>query len=228
SDRRAPTPTAAAEMAVPVRAELLAQLLDDTRRMVAGMGRGLTDRRVRLEGLARGLPEPVRLLEAASQRLDDWSERLRNGTQNLIAGRTAELHRLVAGLRPATLASELASAGERVARLGERMQPAAARLIERRTERLEALGLRLDSVSYERVLERGFALVRDSEDRPVMNAASLTAGDAIALRFHDGEAQATVDGTGSAKPTTPRKPMAKKSSKKTKPGKSDQRQGTLL
>jgi exodeoxyribonuclease VII large subunit len=231
SDRRAPTPTAAAEMAVPVRAELLAQLLDDTRRMVASVGRGLEDRRVRLDGLARGLPEPVRLLEAAAQRLDDWTERLRNGAQNLLAGRTAALQRLSAGLRPTALASELAGAGERVAGLGERLRPATARLIERRAERLEGLGLRLDSVSYERVLERGFALVRDADDHPVADAASLAAGDPIALRFHDGEARATVDAlsaTPTANPKPKPKTKPKKATAKKKPGKRDERQGKLL
>jgi len=234
SDRRAPTPTAAAEMAVPVRAELLVQLLDDARRMVAAVGRGFADRRMRLEGLARGLPEPVRLLEAASQRLDDWTERLRNGAQNLIATRTAALQRLAAGLRPATLAAEIADAGERVGKLGERLQPAAARLVERRGERLEGLGLRLVSVSYERVLERGYVVVRDAEDRPVTSAGALDAGDAIALSFADGEARATVDGAGaakSAKSAKAKKPKAakpEKSSAKAAPGKRDERQGKLL
>jgi len=231
ADRRAPTPTAAAEMAVPVRAELLAELLDDTRRMVAAVGRGIEDRRVRLQGLARGLPEPVRLLETASQRLDDWTERLRNGTQNLLSKRLAELQRLSAGLRPAALSSEIRSARERTATLGGRLDPAVARLLERRRERLEGLRLRLESVSYERVLERGFALVRDAEDRPVMGAAGLAAGDAIAIRFHDGEARATVDDVGGTDPAgkkTRSKPKPKASAAKAKPGKRDARQGKLL
>jgi exodeoxyribonuclease VII large subunit len=232
SDRRAPTPTAAAEMAVPVRAELMAELLDDARRMVSAVGRGLEDRRMRLEGLARGLPEPVRLLETAAQRLDDWTERMRNGAHNLLAKRTAELQRLSAGLRPATLAGEIAEAGKRVTALGERLDPAAARLIERRAERLDGLGLRLNSVSYERVLERGFALVRDVDDQPVMSAGALGAGDAIAIRFHDGEARATVDEAGTATKASKKKPQSKpkpkKSTAKAKPGKRDERQGKLL
>jgi exodeoxyribonuclease VII large subunit len=239
SDRRAPTPTAAAEMAVPVRAELMAQVLDDMRRMVSAVGRGLEDRRMRLEGLARGLPEPVRLLETASQRLDDWSERMRNGAQNLLAKRTAELQRLTAGLRPAALAGEIAEAGKRVTALGERLDPAVARLIERRAERLDGLGLRLNSVSYERVLERGFALVRDADDQPVMSAAALGEGEAIAIRFHDGEARATVDEVGAVQPAKPVKkkpkskpktkaPKAKAGAAKVKPSKRDERQGKLL
>src|SRR5208337_245470 len=76
ADLRAPTPTAAAEMAVPVRAELLAGVLDHARRMVGGMARLLTERRSRLEALRRGLPDPVQILSTAMQRLDDRAERL--------------------------------------------------------------------------------------------------------------------------------------------------------
>jgi exodeoxyribonuclease VII large subunit len=76
SDRRAPTPTAAAELAVPVRGELLAQLADDGSRLFGAMTRYLGGMGQHVTGLARGLPEPRRLLEAAMQRSDDWSERL--------------------------------------------------------------------------------------------------------------------------------------------------------
>src|SRR5690606_27898406 len=76
ADLRAPTPTAAAEMAVPVRGELIAQVMEDGVRLAAAARRIVLERRVRVEGLSRGLPNPRRMLEEASQRLDDWSERL--------------------------------------------------------------------------------------------------------------------------------------------------------
>ncbi|WP_084438377.1 exodeoxyribonuclease VII large subunit [Niveispirillum irakense] len=76
SDRRAPTPTAAAEMAVPVRGELLAQVLDDGRRLHGYIARGLELRRQHVAGLARGLGDPRSLLEGLVQRLDDRGERL--------------------------------------------------------------------------------------------------------------------------------------------------------
>lgn len=76
SDRRAPTPTAAAEMAVPVRAELLGQVLDDARRLHQGMTRALDQRRSNVTGLARGLGDPQALLDGLAQRLDDRAERL--------------------------------------------------------------------------------------------------------------------------------------------------------
>ncbi|MFV3127879.1 exodeoxyribonuclease VII large subunit [Niveispirillum sp. KHB5.9] len=76
SDRRAPTPTAAAEMAVPVRAELLSQVLDDEHRLHRAMTRALDQRRTYVQGLARGLGDPRSLLDGLVQRLDDRGERL--------------------------------------------------------------------------------------------------------------------------------------------------------
>src|SRR5712672_4238259 len=77
SDRRAPTPTAAAEMAVPVRLDLIGELNTKTGRLKGGLSRLFTSHRQNLAGLARGLPDPQDLLGAAAQRLDDRTERLR-------------------------------------------------------------------------------------------------------------------------------------------------------
>ena len=78
SDLRAPTPTAAAEMAVPVRSELLAQVMDDGLRLLNAMNRNLTQNKIILDGFGRGLPSLRRVVEEALQRLDDWGERLAN------------------------------------------------------------------------------------------------------------------------------------------------------
>lgn len=76
ADLRAPTPTAAAEMAVPVRMDLLARTGEDGLRLTAAMNRLIAEAGVRIEGLARGLPNPRRIAEDAAQKLDDWGERL--------------------------------------------------------------------------------------------------------------------------------------------------------
>ena len=99
ADRRAPTPTAAAEMAVPVRTDLLAQVLDDSRRMVSGLGRLLEEQRIRVEGLARGLPDPVALLRSNEQRLDDLSERLKMSVRTGETLRRQKVENLAARLR---------------------------------------------------------------------------------------------------------------------------------
>ncbi len=113
SDLRAPTPTAAAEMAVPVRAELLAQILDDERRMVASVARALDDRRNRVEGLARGLGDPRALLEGHAQRLDDRAERLNLAAAALVERRRTRVGELAATLRHPR--EKLAEAGQKLA-----------------------------------------------------------------------------------------------------------------
>ena len=76
ADRRAPTPTAAAELAVPVRRDLLATLEGQGARLVQAQGLALAQREQRLRDLARALPRPVTLVEGPRQRLDTWGERL--------------------------------------------------------------------------------------------------------------------------------------------------------
>jgi len=91
SDRRAPTPSAAAEMAVPVRADLMAQTLDFGKRTMACMNRVLREANLAVSGLARGLGDPLRLIEERQQRLDVSGERLRLATQQMVNRRSAEL-----------------------------------------------------------------------------------------------------------------------------------------
>ncbi|MGQ3360029.1 MAG: exodeoxyribonuclease VII large subunit, partial [Phreatobacter sp.] len=89
ADRRAPTPTAAAEMAVPVRADLVAETLGLGRRLGLAIARGMEGRRTELRAAARALPDAERLLATARQRLDTAGERLPNAlAANASAHRT--------------------------------------------------------------------------------------------------------------------------------------------
>src|SRR6201996_5478515 len=107
SDRRAPTPTAAAEMAVPVRADLLAEVRSLAGRLDAASIRLVEDRRVRLDGLARGLPDPHDLIGAAAQRLDDRAERLRLAADRRLRAAQHSLDLAASRLRPAGLSAHL-------------------------------------------------------------------------------------------------------------------------
>ncbi|HLI13011.1 MAG TPA: exodeoxyribonuclease VII large subunit [Alphaproteobacteria bacterium] len=243
ADRRAPTPTAAAEMAVPVRAELLAQLMEDGRRLLQAWQRMLDERRTRIDGLARGLPDPVRLLEQAGQRLDDWSERLANAASNLIARREERLrglpdlrkclrhlidvktHELIASaarLRKEPLLAEIARHGRDAARCAERLQPAAWRFLMRQAEKLDAVGRHLDSLSYHRVLARGYAVIHDRDGDVVATAAETSAGMPVAIEFRDGSVGAVVEGAPAAGPAS--KPHRNRGEK----GRDKNRQGRLL
>ncbi len=244
SDRRAPTPTAAAEMAVPVRRDLLAELAELERRMLAAGGRLLDERRTLVEGLGRGLPEPKRLIEEMSQRLDERGERLANAMQSHLQGLTAEVGRLQAALphprqqlnfAKERLAAEadrlggvgrraLRSADEDLARLdaGRRLRDFCGRALGDARGELEALARVLDSVSYQNVLQRGFAVVR-GPDGLVAGAAAVTPGLALDIEFGDGHAAAVgVGAGGGAKSAAPRAPARPKR----KPD--DGSQGSLL
>ncbi|MBI4185243.1 MAG: exodeoxyribonuclease VII large subunit [Proteobacteria bacterium] len=225
ADVRAPTPTAAAEMAVPVRAELLAQVLEAGRRLFGAASRLLEDRRLRLAGFARGLPDLRAIVEERARRLDDWAERLLNALPVLIRERAHRLSGAFARLRHPresliakghVLASEaraLASAGRgSVVARERRLDAVAGRLsaydirgrIGRAGEALAALAKLLDSVSYRRVLERGFVLVRDAGGEPVTAVAGARPAAHLTLTFHDGEAGVTVDRPGARGPRAAR------------------------
>ena len=242
SDRRAPTPTAAAEMAVPVRADLQVMVLDCARRMVACMQRGMEDRRVRVEGMGRGLPDLYSLIGNWSQRLDTCSERLANAARGVLRERRQQVLHWAAQIKaPRQILGEsgnrlrresgaLRGAGERfLAARHDRFDAFADRLspelIKRRLEQarqdLKGCGDLLESLSYHRVLERGYAVVRDGRGKSVSTAASLASGDAVSVEFADGAVGARVTGTGSAR--TPAEPPEKPSA-----APSDRRQGRLL
>ena len=245
SDRRAPTPTAAAEMAVPVRAELAARILDTERRMVSGLERGWEDRRVRLDGLARGLPQPERLLEDAQQDIDVVADRLalaiRNrmeqpGERVISLGSRLRHPRDVmnaAGDRLGAAARQLSTAGQTVLRerqgrfagldAGNRLPEAVGRILGKSEDRLEGTAKLLDSYSYKGVLERGFALVRDGRGGAIKRAAGVSAGDTVEIEFFDGALGATIDADAPPKPK--KKAPARKSPKA---GSGDDKQGSLL
>jgi len=219
ADVRAPTPTAAAEMAVPVRHELLAQVMEDGARLTAAANRRLEEGRLKLSGLARGLPDLARMVNENAQRLDDWSERLGGGLKRGIEARRRDLATQVAGLRKPT--QQLAQAGDRLRVEGRALERAFADEIKSRRQRLENLSALLESYSHERVLERGFALVTDAEGKTVASVEAVGAGDEVALRLVDGSLGARITGGGERK-------QAAKPKSKPKPKGPDDRQGSLL
>jgi exodeoxyribonuclease VII large subunit len=186
ADRRAPTPTAAAEMAVPVRQELELTLLGLYKRIAVAFSRGLAGRADLLAGLARGLPHPRRSLEVAVQRLDDWSERLGAALPATLSRKGQQLAVHSAKLQPRSLAQSLARHEQDVIKLFERARRMMIRAICDREQRLASLLQLLGSLDYKQVLERGFALVRHSEGGLVARAGGIKPGEALSLEFSDG------------------------------------------
>ena len=196
SDRRAPTPTAAAELAVPMRADLLADLEHKAARLIGALNRVVQERRLRLSRAERGLPDLPALIGSARQRLDDRMERLVLALPNLVHKRRAALElagqQLVACLRHAVGAIH-----NRASRTLVRLSDVPLRGALRGARlHLEGVVGRLESVSPLAVLQRGYVLVTDSEGHALTHAAEVQSGARLTLRFVDGEKHATADAEG--------------------------------
>jgi len=181
ADRRAPTPTAAAEIAVPVRAELAAMLSDFGARKERAILRPVQLGRERLETRVQRLPAPQALLQPQAQKLDDLAMRLANGLR------------------------------ERANRAREQLQSDRARLnapllkarAEKAQDRLAAIARLMISLDPDNVLRRGYVRVIGPDGRTLTDKAEAAKEAALTLKFRDGDLPV---GTGSSTSPAPRKP----------------------
>lgn len=193
SDRRAPTPTAAAEFATPVLSELRAGLADLSGRMHRTGGRLVEDRRGRLEVLGRSLARVPDQVELAEQRLGLARNRLGAALTRNVGVHETRLARVGGRLRPGLLHRPRELQTERVNGLYLRLGPALSRGLARSTERLESLSARLKSADPSAPLNRGFARVHHADGRLVREGASLQPGDCVQLVFADTERGAVIE-----------------------------------
>jgi exodeoxyribonuclease VII large subunit len=222
ADRRAPTPTAAAEMAVPVRAELAVDVTSLERRALSGWLRSQEARRQAMRSAARALPNADEVLAVPRQRLDHAAAGLTRALRanahihrvsfSRIGGRlSAHLLRMhverrrerYAGIALRLRASAAANIDmhrTRIAQERERVGVFAARsgramdnLLDARWARCERDAQLLAAFSYRGVLARGFALVRDRAGRPLRTAAAVTTGMPIDVEFSDGHVGARAE-----------------------------------
>ncbi len=143
ADRRAPTPTAAAEMAVPVRLDLLAWTREQDTRLSRAAGQGIERRRQRLSDLARVLPKPEALLNEPRQRLDRAEAALARALERMVEKKRAALAGLTGALRPASLRSRISTDRNRLTDRALRLRPGLQRGLTRRNDRLADLSARL-------------------------------------------------------------------------------------
>lgn len=194
SDLRAPTPTGAAEKAVPVRAQLIEQVDAYGSRLSGGLLRGLERRRTELRAAAARLPRPEALLQLSQQRFDRAAERLDLALLSNTRAAQARLDRVAARLRGETLAQDIGRRRQRLSELHARMTTALQRGIADNRRRLAQTGRLLETLSHRSVLARGFALVTDTQGAVVRRAEGLSAGDGLRLAFADGAVDAVVGG----------------------------------
>ena len=228
SDLRAPTPTGAAEMVVPVRADLLATAADFGLRLRGATRRHLERQKTELRSVIRALPSAENLLAQPRQRLDVASSRLPSGLKAGLGSRRIRLSHLGTRLEQRSPRAELGKRRGRLESVAERlanafsgrllrakadisqqrqhMQAMDARMVLSmqqqllaRANNLGGLAKLLKSYSHEGVLERGFALVLNDKGQPVRSVGMVAGGHALTVQVADGHFSAVVAGPKSAK-----------------------------
>jgi len=241
SDKRAPTPTGAAEMAVPVKAELVNYVEDLGSRIRNAQLRTLSNFKDRMRAVAAAMPKPQELTATARQRQDMAVLRLGNALTQFVQQKRSKLN--VLGPRVSATALELKNKNlqDRLNTLGARldqglkqptsrarlrleplakaMAPAFQRSLDKRKSVLETQSKLLNTLSYKGVLSRGYALVLDADGQVARSAEALGRGDGVTLRLHDGDVGAVVSDAPTPKP---------KKSLKSKPQKTDDGQESLF
>jgi exodeoxyribonuclease VII large subunit len=194
SDHRAPTPTAAAEAAVPVRADLIGYVDEIGARQRHAMRRTAANYRDRLRAATAGLPRPLDIVAAARQRLDHAATKLVAELRHTGQRKRIAFERISGKLSPNTLRSEVRNLRSRLTPAASGLLPNIRRVLDLRWQRWEATGKLLEAVSYKNILDRGFAVVTDPDGRIVKHTAQVKPGDPLHVQVSDGTIGVTVGG----------------------------------
>ncbi|HRX37713.1 MAG TPA: exodeoxyribonuclease VII large subunit, partial [Aestuariivirga sp.] len=193
SDLRAPTPTAAAERAVPVRVDLLAEVASLSSRLHGGMRRTMDERGTRVTSAGRALPRPDELLALATQRFDSASGRLAQALKANTQEHRVRLGRVAPRLSLAPVRTMISNERKQLDTTSQRAARALSRIVEVRRQRYEATAKLLETLSYKSVLQRGFALVRDAKGKSVHAASDVKPGQTLQIEFADGSVKVKED-----------------------------------
>ncbi len=191
ADLRAPTPTGAAEMVVPVRGDLLHMVRGNGDRLYSILRRMMSLLQQQLRTFDARLGDPGRLLDAKIQRIDHLSDKLSAGFEKLLtrcASRLAE--------RFARLSSPRQIVQEKSRTLSlwdQRLADRKDRLLEKPRQRLLHEGALLDAFSFKNILKRGFTVIRDENGHPVTSAGVAAPGQRIEIEFHDGRRKGRME-----------------------------------
>lgn len=168
ADKRAPTPTGAAEFAVPVKTELQIQINSLENRLLGGIARFLQENRLRLDVLSKGIPNLEQILQENTQKFDDRIERLQTSFKHYITLRSQQLQ--IADLKPTHIFN----------------------IFEKNQENLNNLSIRLNSVSIDSVLKRGFAWVQNDKKQTIYNLEQAQKAKHLNINFYDGSIKTSI------------------------------------
>lgn len=185
SDQRAPTPTAAAELAVPVRMELLAWIDQQDARLTHALTSGVTRRRDRLRDLSRALPRPGSLTEASRQKLDHLDGRLPKALTAGVREREVALGKTAGRLQLATVQQRIRSEHKTLVLFTGRLRLSYERKLSQLSDRLAALDRQRLAMGYEATLKRGYAVVH-SDQGVVTKKANAETARGLEIEFQDG------------------------------------------
>ena len=197
ADRRAPTPSGAAELVVPDVAEWLGRLERDARRLGAAFSRDLTGKGRQLEYLTRRLARahPGVRLKQHAQRLDELDARMRRALSGLLTARRDQLGRVSAELAAHAPGPRIQAARERVAGAQRRIAASARHALVLARSRCDSAVRALNAVSPLATLGRGYAIATRAEDGAILrDAAAVEPGEDIRVRLARGTLAARATG----------------------------------
>jgi exodeoxyribonuclease VII large subunit len=218
ADFRAPTPTAAAERAVPVRADLLITVTQHGLRVATSLRRRIEGERHRFAGLSRGLPRKANILDLPRQRFDGAAARLPRALLANARAHRSWLERSATRLRPHMVARAARSGRDRLIGLDRSRARSVEALLGRLGAKLEGQAKLLQTLGYQNVLARGFALVRSADGAMLRRAAEVKPSAALDIEFADGHLGAHADARARKAESEAKAPVRRR----------DGKQGTLL
>ena len=187
SDLRAPTPTAAAEYAVPVRADLMGWLSSMEERRVRSLTSNLEIKRQRLKDLSRGLPTPADLVAMAAQRLDAVSDRLPRALSAVSNNKRTLLLQTSAGLRGRLLQNRLIDRTKEMNRFVKSIEANIRLIIQRNQSSLDGLERIRQTLGYEATLRRGYTVVRNKDGKLITRLKEAEVNKELEIEFYDGK-----------------------------------------
>lgn len=191
ADVRAPTPTAAAEMAVPVRQKLVELVGNLEHRLGRYFTYSISKYKERLK--AAKLPRPETVIDMKRQKLEKLKLSLSHALRVATQEKRLRFSRASARLRTETLQSDISRKSDDLSKLAKRLQPATQRSLETKMQRLSAMSKMLMSLSYKSTLNRGFAVVRngypdDNEELQILSTVDeVKEAEGLQIEFQDGK-----------------------------------------